>query len=87
VPALDEEVGGDDHVTGPHPQHRGVVAGPDEDVLALREQLGEAGDQPELADVGERRACGQRGGRHGHILSPAGTGGSRGLIDPTGPDL
>ena len=66
---LDEQVGGDDDVALTHPQHRGVVAGPDQHVLTLGEDLGQLGDQAELADVGER---GLRRERHGLIRADAG---------------
>ena len=39
VPALDQQVGRDDDVALAHPEHRGVVAGADQHVLALGEHL------------------------------------------------
>ena len=55
VPALDHQVGRDDHVAVADAQHGGVVAGPDEHVLALRKSSASCDDQAELAGVGEGR--------------------------------
>ena len=75
VPALDHQVGRDDHVPGAHPQHGGVVAGTDQHLLALREQVDERRDQPELPGVGQggvgRERCGSG---HGPIPPDAGPG-------------
>ena len=55
VPALHHQVGGDDHVAVADAQHRGVVAGPDQHVLALREDALELLDQAELTGIGDGR--------------------------------
>ena len=51
------------------PEHRGVVPGAHQHVLALREQRGELADQPELPRVAERGVWWQ-----GHGLIPADAG-------------
>ena len=54
VASLDQQVGGDDDVAPRGAQHRGVVAGADEDVRPLLEPPGQGTDQAELPDVCER---------------------------------
>ena len=76
VPALDHQVGRDHDVAGLHPQHRGVVAGSDQHVLALREQRGEGVDQPELAGVGQGRV---RVGTAMRPIPPDGLAGADGI--------
>ena len=51
VPALDHQVGRHDHVAGLHAQHRRVVPGADQHVLALREE------RRELRRSGRTRRC------------------------------
>ena len=66
VPALDHQVGRDHDVAGLHPQHGCVVAGADQDLLALLEHRDELTDQAELAGVGQGRVGGK-----GHDPIPA----------------
>ena len=82
VSALDQEVGGDEDVPGPDPQHGGVVAGPQQDVLALGEQPGQCGDQAELPGVGQGRPRGRPGVRPG-----VDTGRRGRAHDPIPPDV
>jgi hypothetical protein len=65
---LDEQVRRDDDVALTHPEHRGIVTRAHQHVLTLGEQLGQLGDQAELADVAER---GLRRDRYGVISAEA----------------
>jgi len=56
VPALDEYVGGHDHLSFRRGQHGRVVTRPEQHPLPLREELAQGSDETELAKVGKRLA-------------------------------
>ena len=79
VAALDEQVGGHHDVAVADAQHRRVVAGTDQHVLPLSEDLAEPIDQRELACFRDRRVSWEG---HGHI-PPDRVRGRSGRTGPT----
>ncbi len=68
VPALDEQVGGHDHVTLGRAQERRIITGSDEHLRTLMEPARELGNQAELPHIGKRGVlCERVRCRHGAI--------------------